>query len=500
MNRVSIYQIPVATDVLQSAVAALSVPPALVQPMQAMVAAIAHRVNDAPLCIYVCAEDELASARDGFATVLAKSLAAHVPSTLLVDCDFLKIGMHGLVPQPDALGFLDFLLYGSSIGVVTQDALMGVRVVGAGSFPVTKRMPFVPSAFEEAARRLVSHARCVVFAGPAILEDGHVHPLASECDITIFVRGEEIARRPRAAAEAAAMEEAVAANGVEVWSVRVGAPAHAPRPEPPVGAPKAPEPAPVARPTPAPAASTPASSGPRTAPPAPAPARTPAPPPRRTAAPATPASLDVPETRYGSLIPRIAVIVFALLVIGFVAWWLWQGRDKGEPDTAQTGTSRPTSLPIDTIPYSAPDTARAIIDTTTAPVHQTEPAPAAATPANTAAGNFVRPDDTGGRTGGKALVDPADILVMADLASRWNGWYAIHVSSFQESVRARQEVSFLQSREFPVFIVFLDLGAKGKWYRVYAGPFETREEARDVKKNLDAIPQVRFTRITKIPE
>ena len=83
---------------------------------------------------------------------------------------------------------------------------------------------------------------------------------------------------------------------------------------------------------------------------------------------------------------------------------------------------------------------------------------------------------------------------------RWNGWYAIHISSFQESVRAREEVSFLQSREFPVFIVFLDLGAKGKWYRVYAGPFETREEARDVKKNLDAIPQVRFTRITKIPE
>ena len=495
MNRVSIYQIPVATDVLQSAVAALSVPPALVQPMQAMVAAIAHRVNDAPLCIYVCAEDELASARNGFATVLAKSLMAHVPSTLLVDCDFLKIGMHGLVPQPDALGFLDFLLYGSSIGVVTQDAASGVRVVGAGSFPVTKRMPFVAGAFEEAARRLVSHARCVIFAGPAVVEDGHVHPLASECDITIFVRGEEIARRPRAAAEAGAMEEAVAANGVDVWSVRVGSPAHPPRPEPPVSAPKAPEPTPVAKPKPAPVPSA------RPAPPprpvsAATPSRPPvSPPPPRRPAP-MPASLDVPETRYGSLIPRIAVIVFALFVIGFVAWWMWQGRGKGDTDTTQTSTApRPVSLPIDTVPFAAPDTARAIIDTTVAPVRQTAPGPT-----NTAASNFVRPDDTGGRTGGKALVDPADILVMADLASRWNGWYAIHVSSFQESVRAREEVSFLQSREFPVFIVFLDLGAKGKWYRVYAGPFETREEARDVKKNLDAIPQVRFTRITTIPE
>jgi len=101
---------------------------------------------------------------------------------------------------------------------------------------------------------------------------------------------------------------------------------------------------------------------------------------------------------------------------------------------------------------------------------------------------------------GRVLVDPSDILLMEDLANRWNGWFAIHISSFQESIRAREEVSFLQSREFPVFIVFLDLGAKGKWYRVYAGPFETREEAREVKKNLDAIPQVRFTRVTQIPE
>ncbi len=495
MNRVSIYQIPVATDVLQSAVASLSIPPALVQPMQAMVAAIAHRVQDAPLCIYVCAEDELASARDGFATVLAKSLAAHVPSTLLVDCDFLKIGMHGLVPQPDALGFLDFLLYGSSIGVVTQDAASGVRVVGAGSFPVTKRMPFVAGAFEDAARRLVSHARCVVFAGPAVLEDGHVHPLASECDITIFVRGEEISRRPRAAAEAGAMEEAVAGNGVDVWSVRVGAPAHAPRPEPqpPVTAPKPPEPVASAKPKtePVPSARPAAPSRPTPATASSRPPVTP-PPPRRPPSPVPP-SLDVPETRYGSLIPRIAVIVFALLVIGFVAWWMWQGRNRGESDAAQTQTpSRPMSLPIDTIPIQAPDTARAAaVDTAAAT------APAPVEPANT---NTSPSGETAGKNGGKALTDPEDILVMADLETRWKGWYAVHVSSFQESKRAREEVSFLQSREFPVFIVFLDLGPKGKWYRVYAGPFETREEARDVKKNLDAIPQVRFTRITQLPE
>ena len=490
MNRVSIYQIPVAVDVLQSAIGSPDVPSALVPPMQAMVAAIAHRTGEAPLSIYVCAEDELAQARDGFATVLAKSLSAHVASTLVVDCDFLKIGMHGLVPQPDALGFLDFLLYGSSIGVVTQDAAAGVRVVGAGSFPVTKRMPFVASAFEDAARRLVAHARCVVFVGPATVEDGHVHPLASECDITLFVRGDEMLRRPRATAEAGAMEESVAADGVEVWSVRVGG--EPPRAAAPLAPPKAPEPAPKLEPA-APARPV----TPSRTPPAPAAPRTP---PRTTSRPAprsVPANLEVPESRYGSLIPRIAVIVFALLVIGFVAWWMWQGRSNGDADVTQSTTPpQPASLPIDTIPIQAPDTAHSVVDTTAVNAEiPVEPAPAT----STASPGFVRPDDTGGKSGGKALVDPADILVMADL-QRWTGWFAIHISSYQESARAREEVSFLQSREFPVFIVFLDLGPKGKWYRVYAGPFETREEARDVKKNLDAIPQVRFTRITQLPE
>ena len=90
----------------------------------------------------------------------------------------------------------------------------------------------------------------------------------------------------------------------------------------------------------------------------------------------------------------------------------------------------------------------------------------------------VNPADTRGYSGGTVLVKSSDIQVMEDIDRRFHGWYMIHISSFQESVRARDEVAFLESREFPVFIVFLDLGAKGKWYRVYAGPFPTREEAR----------------------
>jgi cell division septation protein DedD len=502
MNRVSVYQLPIAPDTLSSVVGVATVPPVLIEPLQALVAAVTHRSADVPVRLYVCADDDAAASRDAFAFVLAKSLSAHVPSTLVVDCDFLKIGLSGIVPQPDALGLLDFLLYGSSIGVVTQESPNGVRVVGAGSFPVTKRMPFVTSAFEEAARRLAAHARCAIFVGPLVQEDGSPHPLTGQVNVAVVMRTDEGgARTPRAGGQLDAIEETIASGGVEVWSVRTS------KTEPR----RATEPAarPAVSPPPPGAAQTPpvvlkpkgAVAPSRVDEKSPAAGRPPAKSPV-TPRPSARLSAEPEEPRYSTLLPRIAVLLFALLVIGFVGWWFWQGRSNRAQEG--TETSSKASVPVSPVDTStaaaadeslwvAPDTVR---ETNPFPVRTTEPIPPAPGPARV---SDTR-GDTGGGTGGTVLVDPSDILVMDDLARRWNGWYAIHISSFQESIRAREEVAFLQSREFPVFIVFLDLGPKGKWYRVYAGPFETREQARDVKKNLDAIPQVRFTRVTRIPE
>jgi hypothetical protein len=136
MSRISAYQFSVAPDSLQTAMQG-DIPESLVGPLQALIAAASRRAAETPFSIYVCAGDDEARARDHLAFVLAKTLTAHVPSALLVDCDFVRTGLHGVVPQKDALGLLDLLLYGSSIGVITQEAPGGVHVVGAGSFPVT---------------------------------------------------------------------------------------------------------------------------------------------------------------------------------------------------------------------------------------------------------------------------------------------------------------------------------------------------------------------------
>ncbi len=470
MNRITTFEIPLRPEELRPPIFAGAVEAPLAEPLQALVAGLSRRAADAALTVYLCADDDSVRARDDFAIALARTLTAHVPSTLLIDCDFLHPGLSEQVPQKDALGLLDYLLYGSSIGVITQD-YEGVHMVGPGSFPVTKRMPFAENAFVDASRRLVTHARCALFVGPAFDGDGGRHPLTGVVDVAATLRTGTRHQRLDSA------EEQIAQAGPEVWSIRLTG----------VSAPE-----PVAAPAPAP------------------PARTPEPRyvertververPKPVSAPVE--VLDEARSE-SSLAPRIAVILFGLLVIAFVAWWFTQNRnpDIVEKEPAASVTTDSTRLSADTLTakrdtMATPVTAPAPGDTTKAKPTPVPP-PATATPPKSTS---AQPDTTR-HSGGTVLVNSNDIQVMEDLNRKYRGWYMIHISSFQTSVRARDEVSFLQSHEFPVFIVFLDLGPKGKWYRVYAGPFQTRDEAVEVKKNLDAVPQVRFTRIATIPD
>jgi cell division septation protein DedD len=221
------------------------------------------------------------------------------------------------------------------------------------------------------------------------------------------------------------------------------------------------------------------------------------------------------EGKNASLIPKIATIAVALAVVAFLVWWFNAERRAGDesrpgqvaatqaenPDTDPVaGGGEGAGMPVDTASgggvadtLSAQGAAQATETQTTPALTLTEDPP-------------VRPPPTGtetdptGQTGAVAAIDSDDILVMDDLESKWGGSFLIHVSSFRGSDKARTEMSYLVDLDFPVFIVYIDLGAKGKWYRVYSGPFELREEARQAKKNLDDTPGVRFTRITQIPK
>jgi Mrp family chromosome partitioning ATPase/cell division septation protein DedD len=63
--------------------------------------------------------------------------------------------------------------------------------------------------------------------------------------------------------------------------------------------------------------------------------------------------------------------------------------------------------------------------------------------------------------------------------------YSVLTGSFRDIERANKEMSFLKDKGFELYWTYVDLGAKGKWYRVFAGHFETLEEAEKFKESLN---------------
>jgi len=165
-----------------------SFPDELLAPLQSLAAEVVNRVTDDMVSVYVGSEDADSDVRNQFAFALARSVMAHVPDVLMIDCDFLEVGLSGAVPHRDGLGFLDLLLYGSSLGAITQQAAGGVTVIGAGSFPVSKKSPFVMDAFLSAQRYLLNQSKCLIYAGPATDDAGNVHPIIYHIDLPVLVR------------------------------------------------------------------------------------------------------------------------------------------------------------------------------------------------------------------------------------------------------------------------------------------------------------------------
>ncbi len=63
-------------------------------------------------------------------------------------------------------------------------------------------------------------------------------------------------------------------------------------------------------------------------------------------------------------------------------------------------------------------------------------------------------------------------------ARRKSGAFSIQVASFKNHEKAKKALNELQQIENSSYIASRDLGAKGTWYRVYVGDFETKGAAK----------------------
>ena len=78
-------------------------------------------------------------------------------------------------------GFLDLLLYGSSLKAVAKDiGIDGVGVIGSGSFPVSKTVPFAIKEFEKVNSFLSEKSDVVIYCSTIYTEENEVNPLCKK--------------------------------------------------------------------------------------------------------------------------------------------------------------------------------------------------------------------------------------------------------------------------------------------------------------------------------
>lgn len=65
------------------------------------------------------------------------------------------------------------------------------------------------------------------------------------------------------------------------------------------------------------------------------------------------------------------------------------------------------------------------------------------------------------------------------------GSYRVQLGSFRDSHDAQRVQQQLIHAGFPALIQLVDLGEKGSWYRVYAGPYDNRDGADNAVRDID---------------
>jgi cell division septation protein DedD len=477
-----------------------------------MVSEIVSRVGERSRAVYLCSADEDAEARNRIAFLLAKLVREHVPTVLLVDCDFLSTGLGGVIPHRDALGFLDLLLYGTSLGVITQEAAHGVKVVGAGSFAVTKKSPFVIDAFVNARRYLVNQASCVIFVGPAMDDEGKLHPLAENVDLAVLVRtGVRFDTRFLDPSE----QKVASTEGVEAWSVRMNTRTAAPTAGEPRGT-EAAEPTLVAEvedlfeqlgEAKPPAAREKVRPKGERAPSAETESFTEEPPTGATGPLFEEEGLAGPQfgkSAAGSRLIRVIISVVTIVLVAFVVWWLYLTRSVRERGEERVGAARPvpsTSQP--SVPVTGSDSLRDERSAEPPPLATKDLASAGEAKSDAAAGHdgstqgAVETPDR--RKPAQTTASTPDSIHVAQTLDEFAGQYVIHAGSFRGINKAKEEAFYLLGWGYAVFIYRVDLESRGMWYRVYVGPYVNREDAMQSKIKLDGNPRIQSTRISKAP-
>ncbi len=395
------------------------------------------------------AQENLLS-RDFAVLQIAHVLAKRGKRVLIVDCDFLHPGLSGLVENVEDLGFLDLLLYGSSLQSVAHPiGVDGLRVIGPGSFPVSKTMPFAKREFGKINEFLVKKNDIVIYCSTLSTDEGEMNPMVEFVESVLYCcrlddmgegqlgkNLEELSGHDVAVDVVCFSSTGAAAAGPEEERATAKPPAEQQKEYEPVYIEKMGE-------------------------------------------------IETEERgRKRFNLPRFITIVAAVIVVSFIVYWVVITRTIRERESS----SRMTELvqkqrnAREAVEKRATDTTAADTSAAGGPMEETEDAKQEEQPAAAVAVERAAPKE-----------EPPKRETSAGPK------YAVHVSSFKDIGRVGAEVSYLEKQGYETRVTEVDI--KGVvWFRVLVGEYATREEADEARRALLALKRITYARVERIEE
>jgi cell division protein FtsN len=377
----------------------------------------------------------------------------------------------GLIEDPDDLGFLDLLLYGSSLKSVSRSiGIDGVSITGPGSFPVSRTMPFAQREFSKVRDFLKERSDVVIYCSTLYTEDQGVNPLRKLVDgIVLCCRIEEM--------DEGQLQKCLSDLGSDVPPVDLVC--YCATKELVAALPD--EPAAVGEP---------ADEGvyDRTEEPEGAGEREPEP----SYLEKTEELEDEGERR--SNLPRLITIIAAVIIVVFITWWVFISRSIRKEETSQQMTE---------LVHKQRDVREAAERTTAdeeavGVVVAGEPSEIQdggeeQVSAGADEGGTVR--EEGGPGEPESMKEKPREAVTGHIPA--GPGYTIHVASFRNINRAGIEADYLEERGFEARVVEFEV--KGQlWYRVFVGNYETETEASEVRLELLALKRIGYARVTEL--
>jgi len=403
----------------------------------------------AGLSVLALTAQENRISRDFAVIQIAHVLSKRGKRVLIVDCDFLVPGLSGLVESIEGLGFLDLLLYGSSLPSVARPiGVDGVTVIGPGSFPVYKTMPFAKSEFGKINQFLVKKNDVVIYCSTLYTDEGEMNPMTEFVESVLYccrIEDMDEGQLRENLAELSGREVAVDLVCFSSKGVEAGRP------------------------------------GEETAGAVP-----PAEPGRDDEAVYIEKMGEIETEERGGKrfnLPRFITIVAAVIVASFIVYWVAITRTIHEKESS----SRMTEL------VQKQRDAREAVEKR---VPEAIPGDTAAAEEREAAAGATETGETGVASApdrAAASREPQEDGIPAGPR------YAVHVSSFKDPGRVDAEVAYLEKLGYETRVVEIEIKGTA-WFRVLVGAFATREEADEARRELLALKRIEYARIERIEE